>query len=58
MMNVYRIINDLGAGISPTSFNNGKGSKVPFHSCPKPRQVPFLKQGFGVEVGDMPWKAK
>jgi len=41
MMNVYRIINDLGARICPTSFNHGKGSKVPFYSCPKPHQVPF-----------------
>jgi hypothetical protein len=45
MMNVYRIINYLGAGICPTSFNHGKGSKVPFHSCPKPHHVPFLEQG-------------
>jgi hypothetical protein len=58
MMNVYRIINFLGAGIHPTSFNHGKGSKVPFHSCSKPHQVPFLKQGLAVEVWDMPWKAK
>jgi hypothetical protein len=50
MMNVYRIINYLGAGICPTSFNHGKGSKVPFHSCPKPHQVPFLKQGLGVDI--------
>ncbi len=33
MMNVYRIINYLGARICHTSFNQGKGSKVPFHSC-------------------------
>jgi len=39
MMNVYKIINYLGAGICLTSFNHGKDSKVP-----------FLKQGFGVEV--------
>jgi hypothetical protein len=58
MMNVYRIINYLGAGICPTSFNHRKGSKVPFHSCPKPHQVPFLKQGLGVEVRDTPWRAK
>jgi hypothetical protein len=50
MMNVYRIINSLSAGICLTSFNHVKGSKVPFHSCPKPHQVPFLKQGLGVEV--------
>jgi hypothetical protein len=50
MMNVYKIINSLGARICPTSFNHGKGSKVPFHSCPKPHQAFFLKQGFGVEV--------
>jgi hypothetical protein len=37
------IINSLGARICPTSFNHGKGSKIPFHSCPKPHQVPFLK---------------
>jgi hypothetical protein len=43
MMNVYKIINSLGVGICLTSFNHGKGSKVPFHSCPKPHQVPFLK---------------
>jgi hypothetical protein len=41
MMNVYRIINSLGVGICPTSFDHGKGSKVPFHSCLKPHQVPF-----------------
>jgi hypothetical protein len=58
MMNVYRIINSLNARICPTSFNHGKGSKVPFHSCPKPHQVLFLKQGFGVEVRNMPWRAK
>jgi hypothetical protein len=58
MMNVYRIINYLGAGICPTSFNHGKGSKVPFHSCPKPHQVPFLKQGLGVDFRDTPWTAK
>jgi len=40
-MNVYRIINYLGARIYPTSFNHGKGSKFPFHSCPKPHQVFF-----------------
>jgi hypothetical protein len=55
MMNVYRIINFLGVGICPTSLNHGKGSKVPFHSCPKPHQVPFLKQRLGVEVRDMPY---
>jgi hypothetical protein len=54
MMNVYRIINSFGL----TSFNHGKGSKVPFHSCPKPHQVPFFKQRLGVEVWDMPWRAK
>jgi len=58
MMNVYRIINSLNPRIYPTSFNHGKGSKVPFHSCPKPHQVPFLKQGLGVEVQDTPWRAK
>jgi hypothetical protein len=58
MLNVYRIINSLGAGICPTSFNHGKGSKVPFYSCPKPHQVHFLKQELGVEVWDTPWKAK
>ncbi len=41
MMNVYRIINSLSAGICPTSFNHGKGSKVLFHSCPKPTKSPF-----------------
>jgi len=50
MMNVYRIINSLGARVCPTSFNHGKGSKVPFHSCPEPHQIPFLKQGLGVEI--------
>jgi hypothetical protein len=40
-LNVYRIINYLGAGICPTSFNHGKGSKVPFHSCPKPTKSLF-----------------
>jgi hypothetical protein len=53
MMNVYRIINSFNVGICPTSFNHGKGSKVQFHSCPKPYQVRFLKQGFC-----MPWRAK
>jgi hypothetical protein len=47
MMNVHKIINYFGAGIYPTSFNHGKGSKVP-----------FLKQRLDVEVQDMPWKAK
>jgi hypothetical protein len=41
MMNVYRIINYLGAGIYPIFFNQGKGSKVPFHSYPKPHQILF-----------------
>jgi hypothetical protein len=58
MMNVYKIINYFDAKICPTSFNHGKGSKVPFHSCPNPHQVPFLKQGLGVEVRDTPWRAK
>ncbi len=58
MMNVYKIINYLGVGICPTFFNHGKCSKVPFHSCPKPHQVFFLKQGLGVDVWDMPWRAK
>jgi len=58
MMNVYKIINYLGAGICPTSFNHGKGSKIPFHSCPKPHQVPFFKQGLRVEVWVTPWRAK
>jgi hypothetical protein len=57
-MNVYRKINYLGARICPTSFNHEMGSKIPFHSCPKLDQVPFLKQRFGVEVWDTPWKAK
>jgi len=50
MMNVYRIINYLCAKICPTSFNDGKGSKVPFHSCPKPHQVPFSNK-------DLVWKS-
>jgi len=58
MMKVYGIINSFGVGICPIYFNHGKGSKVPFHSCPKPHQVPFFKQRFGVEVRDTPWKAK
>jgi hypothetical protein len=58
MMNIYRIINYVGAGICPTFFNHGKGSKVPFHSCPKPHLVPFPKQKLGVEVRDTPWKGK
>jgi len=58
MTNVYRIINYLGAKICPPSFNSGKVSKVPFHSCPKPHQVPFFKQGYGVEVWDTPWRAE
>ncbi len=51
MMNVYKIINSLSAGICPTSFNHGKGSKVPFHSCPKPHQVFFFKQRLSVASG-------
>jgi len=51
-------INSFSAKICPTLFNHGKGSKVPFHPCPKPHQVSFLKQGLGVEVWDMPWRAK
>jgi hypothetical protein len=58
MMSVYTIINSLSVGICPISFNHGKGSKVPFHSCPKPHQVPFLKQRLGVEVKGTPWKEK
>jgi hypothetical protein len=58
MMNVYRIINYFGARIWPTSFNHGEGSKVSFHSCPKPHQIPFLKQGLGVEVHDTLWRGK
>jgi hypothetical protein len=58
MMNVYRITNSLGARICFTSFNHGKGSKVPFHSCRKPHQVLFFKQGLGVKVWDTPWRAK
>jgi hypothetical protein len=58
MTNVYKIINYLGAGICLISSNHGKGSKVPFHSCLKPHQVPFLKQRFGVQVRDVPWRAK
>jgi hypothetical protein len=57
-MNVYRIIYLLVAGICPPSLKHEKGSKVPFHSCAKPHQVPFFKQGFGVEVQDTPWRAK
>jgi hypothetical protein len=49
MINVYRIINFLSARICPTSFNHGKGSKVPFHSFPKPYQILFFKQGLGVK---------
>jgi len=41
MMNVYIIMNYLGARICPTSFNYGKGSKVPFHSYPKPIKSVF-----------------
>jgi hypothetical protein len=58
MMNIYGIINYLGVGICPTSFNHGKGSKIPFHSCPKPHQVSFFKQRLGVEVWVTPWRAK
>jgi len=43
MMNVYIIINYLGARICPISFNHGKGSKVPFHSCPKPLPSPLFQ---------------
>jgi hypothetical protein len=58
MMNVYKIINSFSAKIYPTLFNHGKGSNVPFHPCPKPHQVSFLKQGLGVKVWDMPRRAK
>jgi hypothetical protein len=58
MMNVYRIINSLSVGNCLISFNHGKGSKVSFHSCLKPHQVWFLKQRFGVDVRDTPWRAK
>ncbi len=58
MMNIYKIINYFSGGICPTSFNHGKGSKVPFHSYPKPHQVPFLKQGLGVDFQNTPWRAK
>jgi len=58
MMNVYKIINYLGVGICLISFNHGKGSKIPFHSYPRPHQVPFLKQGLGVEVQNIAWRAK
>ncbi len=55
MMNVYRIINYLGAGICPTSFNHGKGFKIPFHSCPKPTKSPFSNKDlvwrFGLHHG-------
>jgi hypothetical protein len=51
MMNVYRLINSLGAGIYPPSLNHGKGSKVPFHSRPKPHQVPFSNK-------DLVWRSK
>jgi hypothetical protein len=34
------------------------GSKVPFHSSPKPHHVPFLKQGLDVDIRDVPWRAK
>jgi hypothetical protein len=36
MMNVYRIINSLGAGIHPTPSIMGRVPKS-FHSCPKPQ---------------------
>ncbi len=39
-------------------FNHGKGSKVPFHSFPKPHQVCFLKQRLNVDVWNTLWKAK
>ncbi len=58
MINVYKIINSFGARICPSSFNYGKGSKVPFHSRPKPHQIPFLKQGLNVEVQNTSWRAK
>jgi hypothetical protein len=47
MINVYRIVYSFGVGICPSSFNHGKDSKVPFHSCPKPHQVLVFKQGLG-----------
>jgi len=36
----------------------GRVPKVPFHSCLKPHQVPFLKQKLGVDFWDTPWRAK
>jgi hypothetical protein len=57
MINVYRNINSLGLKNCHTSFNHGKGSKVPFDSCPKNHQVHFLKHGLGAEVWDTPWRA-
>jgi len=49
-MNVYKIINYLGVGICLTSFNHGKGSKVPFHSCPKPTKSLFSNK-------DLVWRS-
>jgi hypothetical protein len=48
MMNVYKIINYLGARICPTSFNHGKGSKsIPFMSKTPPNPLSQTKTWCG-----------
>ncbi len=47
MMGVFRIMNYLGAGICPTSFQSWEGF-----------QSPFFKKGLGVDVRNMPWRGK
>jgi hypothetical protein len=51
MMNVYKIINSLGAGICPTSFNHGKGSKVPSIHVQNPIGSPFSNK-------DLVWRSE
>jgi len=48
MMNVYRIINYLGAEFVLLPSIMGRVPKS--HSIHVQNQVPFFKQGFGVEV--------
>jgi hypothetical protein len=49
MMNV--IINYFGAGICPTSFNHGKGSKIPSIHVQNPTKSPFSNM-------DLVWRSR
>jgi hypothetical protein len=57
MVNVYRIINSLGAKIFPTSIMGRVPNSHSIH-VQNPTKSPFSKQRLGVEVRDMPWRAK